>query len=271
MSLLLIALSLLPVILLLVFIYRQDKYEKEPLGLLLLAFLAGMIAIPIDLTLVTFANAIHYSESVFYSAFFEAGFCEELCKFALLFLLIWWNRNFNEHMDGIVYAAFVGLGFACVENVMYVLQAASADLGSGLTTGIVRALLSVPGHFLFAVLMGYFLSLAKFSDKGRFGYLLLSLFVPSLVHGLFDWLLMVTDYIHYAVALLFLVLFIWGDIRLWKLGIRLIRRHQEQSPFKGQANSEAPQTQTPPVNPMPNPYSNEPEYKHIDWNAGNKY
>ena len=61
MSLLLIALSLLPVILLLVFIYRQDKYEKEPLGLLLLAFLAGMIAIPIDLTLVTFANAIHYS------------------------------------------------------------------------------------------------------------------------------------------------------------------------------------------------------------------
>ena len=271
MSLLLIALSLLPVVLLMVFVYKQDKYEKEPVGMLIRAFIGGIIAIPIDLALVSFANAVFYSESVFYSAFFEAGFCEELCKFSILFLTVWWNRNFNEHMDGIVYASFVGLGFACVENVLYVLQAASTDLAAGFSTGVIRALLSVPGHFLFAVVMGYFLSLAKFSDKGRFGYLLMSLFIPAIVHGLFDWLLMVTDYIHPALGLLFFALFIWGDIRLWKLGIRLIRRHQEQSPFKDQANDGATQTETPPVNPMPNPYSNEPEYKHIDWNAGNKY
>lgn len=271
MSLLLIALSLLPVILLLVFVYRQDKYEKEPLGLLALAFLAGMIAIPIDLTLVTFVNLVHYSESAFYSAFVEAGFCEELCKFGLLFLLIWWNRNFNEHMDGIVYAAFVGLGFACVENVLYVLQAAGNDLASGFTTSIIRALLSVPGHFLFAVIMGYFLSLAKFSQKGRFGYFVLSLLVPALVHGLFDWLLMIGDYIPTALGLIFFALFIWGDIRLWKLGIRFIRRHQESSPFKDQTADEGIQAEAPPVTPTANPYSNEPEYKHIDWNAGNKY
>ena len=73
MSLLLLALSIAPVIFLLVFIYRQDKYEKEPLGLLLLAFLGGMVAIPVDLILVTIIDTVFYSETVFYSAFIEAG------------------------------------------------------------------------------------------------------------------------------------------------------------------------------------------------------
>ena len=100
MSILLLHLSILPVVLLLLFVYFQDKYEKEPFGLLLLAFFGGMIAIPTDLLLVSIVNAIHYSNSVFYSAFIEAGFCEELCKFAILFLFFWWNKNFNEHMDG---------------------------------------------------------------------------------------------------------------------------------------------------------------------------
>ncbi|MBP5573923.1 MAG: PrsW family intramembrane metalloprotease [Bacteroidales bacterium] len=266
MSLLLIALSLLPVVLLLVFVYRQDKYEKEPIGLLILAFLGGMIAIPADLTLVSIINLVFPSESVFYAAFIEAGFCEELCKFVILFLLIWWNRNFNEHMDGIVYAAFVGLGFACVENVLYVMQAALSDLGTGITTGVIRALLSVPGHFLFAVVMGYFLSLAKFSDKGTFGYLLMSLFAAALIHGLFDWLLMINDSINPILGLVLFGLFIWGDIRLWKLGVKLIRHHQERSPFKDQDPTDDYPPQQPPYYP-----GNDPEYKHIDWNAGNKY
>lgn len=266
MSLLLIALSLLPVVLLLVFVYHQDKYEKEPLGLLILAFIGGMLVIPIDLALVSFINVFYYSESTFYSAFVEAGFCEELCKFVMLFLLIWWNKNFNEHMDGIVYAAFVGLGFACVENVLYVMQAASADLGAGISTGIIRALLSVPGHFLFAVVMGYFFSLAKFDEKKRWGYLLLSLFAAALLHGLFDWLLMISDYLNTGLALVLFGLFVWGDIRLWKLGVKLIRKHQENSPFKNQE----PPTDIPPQQSHDYP-NNEPEYKHIDWNAGDKY
>lgn len=225
MSILLLHLSILPVVLLLLYIYFQDKYEKEPFWLLLLAFFGGMIAIPMDLFLVALVDGIHYSESVFHSAFIDAGFCEELCKFVVLFLIIWWNKNFNEHMDGIVYAAFVGLGFACVENVLYVFQ-------GGIGTGIVRALLSVPGHFLFAVIMGYFLSLAKFDEKKRFGYLMASLFIPVLAHGLFDWMLMITDAIQPVISLVILVVFIVGDILLWRLCIKYIRRHQENSPFK---------------------------------------
>ena len=225
MSILLLHLSILPVVLLLLFVYFQDKYEKEPFGLLLLAFFGGMIAIPTDLLLVSIVNAIHYSNSVFYSAFIEAGFCEELCKFAILFLFFWWNKNFNEHMDGIVYSVFVGLGFACVENILYVFQ-------GGVGTGIVRAILSVPGHFLFAVVMGYFLSLAKFEGKHRFGYLVASLFGAAFIHGLFDWILMIVQDIPTFLALIFFGLFIFGDFMLWRVCIKFIRRHQENSPFK---------------------------------------
>ena len=239
MGLILLALSVLPVLLLMVFIYRMDKYEKEPIGMLALSFFGGMLAIPLVLALVSFINNIYYSESVFYSAFIEAGFPEELCKFIILLLFIWRNKNFNEYMDGIVYATFVGLGFACIENILYVFE-------GGLGTGIVRALLSVPGHFLFGVIMGYFFSLAKFNKKGRFGYLMGGLFSAVLAHGLFDWLLMITDKVSEYWMIPIFILFIWGDIRLWKIGLKYIRKHQESSQFK------------------------EPDYKQIDWNAADK-
>ena len=70
-------------------------------------------------------------------------------------IVIWRNKNFNEPFDGIVYACFIGLGFAGIENIMYVFG--NDTVGGALTTGVMRALLSVPGHFLFAVIMGYFL------------------------------------------------------------------------------------------------------------------
>ena len=236
-----LALAVLPVIFLLIYIYQQDKYEKEPFGLLLLSFVGGMLAIPLVLLVaIPLVESVYYSESVFYSAFIEAAFVEELCKFFFLFLFIWWNKNFNEYMDGIVYAVFVGLGFACVENILYV-------FGGGIGTGIVRALLSVPGHFLFAVAMGYFFALAKFEKKGRGGYLLLSLLVPMLFHGLFDYLLMVNDYIPAFLSAIILILFIVGDIFLWKIGLKYIRRHQENSQFKN-------------TNPV----------QQIDWDAGNR-
>jgi len=225
MGIILLGVSILPVILLALYIYRQDKYEKEPLGMLVKAFLGGIVAIPMDLLLVSLINGFYYSETVFYSAFIEAAFCEELCKFVILFLVIWWNKNFNEYMDGIVYAAFVGLGFACVENILYVFQ-------GGLGTGIVRGLLSVPGHFLFAVIMGYFFSMAKFSKNGAFGYLMTGLFGAVLAHGLFDWMLMITDKLHPILAILLFLVFIFADIILWVIGIRYILKHQNNSQFK---------------------------------------
>lgn len=232
-ALILLAVSVLPVIILLIAIYRQDKYEKEPLGLLALTFFGGMLAIPMTLVMVGITNTVYYSDSAFYSAFIEAGFPEELSKFIILFLLVWWNKNFNEHMDGIVYAAFVSLGFACIENILYV-------FGNGFGTGLVRAIISVPGHFLFGVLMGYFLSLAKFNKEKQILYIALALLVPACVHGLFDWLLMAADGLSAAFGIILLLLFIVLDVFMWIFGVKSIRKHRENSPFK---NPVTPPTQ----------------------------
>ena len=231
MDTVILALAILPVIVLAYFIYKKDKYEKEPLGMLIRAFIFGIIAIPLDLVLVGIINAAIPGESVFYSAFLEAGIPEEFCKWALFMLVIWRNKNFDEPFDGIVYACFISLGFACVENIMYVFG--NDSYGDAIQTGVLRALLSVPGHFLFAVIMGYFLGMAKFVPERQGKYLLLSLLCPMLAHGLFDYLLMLSSAlddteVEWLSGILFVV-FIYLDIKMWKIGVKHIAKMQEHS------------------------------------------
>lgn len=261
----LLALSVLPVVVLMVYIYLQDKYQKEPIKVLAKAFIGGMLSIPLTLFLVHIINNIYYSETAFYSAFMEAGLPEELSKFTFLFLFIWRNKAFDEYMDGIVYAAFVSLGFACIENIMYVFGSSAESLESGVSTGVVRALLSVPGHFLFGVIMGYFFSRAKFNKNGRTINLILSVFCAALAHGIFDWLLMIQDFLSNGLATIIYVVFLWADIKLWKIGLKFIKKQQVLSENQARVSFDGfPQGDTNHT------FENEPEYKHIDWNAGNK-
>lgn len=259
----LLAIAVLPVIVLMIFIYRQDKYQKEPIKSLAKAFIGGMMAIPLDIVIVTGINSAlrntAIANTVFFSAFLEAGIPEELSKFLIFMLLIWRDKNFDEYFDGIVYATFIGLGFACIENIEYVLS-------YGFQTGVVRALLSVPGHFLFGVVMGYFLSMAKFQSKRRGFYLISGLLLAMFTHGLFDWLLMVSSSLGPAIGGLIYIVFLWGDIKLWKLGLRYINKQQENSRRQAEASAfshgsifEHRDTDF------------DPEYKKIDWNAGNKW
>ena len=224
-------LAILPVILLSVYIYRKDKYEKEPFSMLMLAFFLGILAIPMDFIVVGIINAVWEGSTVFYSAFLEAGIPEEFCKWVLFMLVIWRNKNFNEFFDGIVYAAFISLGFACIENIMYVFDA--EDFGEALHIGVLRALLSVPGHFLFAVIMGYFLGMAKFKPDQRSKYLMLSLLCPMLAHGLFDYLIMLssalTENNMELIGVGLYVIFIYFDIKMWKIGLKQISKMQERS------------------------------------------
>ena len=93
MTALLLALSILPVILLMIFIYRADKYEREPIKTLTKAFIGGMLAIPLDILLVTLINQVVYSNTVFHQAFLNAGFPEELSKF-IIFMIFIFNIKF---------------------------------------------------------------------------------------------------------------------------------------------------------------------------------
>ena len=260
--LLLFGIAILPVIILMIFIYRQDKYQKEPIKSLAKAFIGGMIAIPLDIIIVTgiqqLAGDSAITKTVFFSAFLEAGMPEEFCKFVIFMLFIWRDKNFDDYFDGIVYATFIGLGFACVENIEYVFS-------YGFQTGVVRALLSVPGHFLFGVLMGYFLSMAKFHPEKRGTYLMSGLLLAMLVHGLFDWLLMVASVLPLVGGIIYLV-FLWGDIKLWKLGLKYINKQQENSRRQAQEAKAADLEYQ--IRQAINGYDS--EYKRIDWDAGDK-
>ena len=259
--LLLFGIAVLPVIILMIFIYRQDKYQKEPIKSLAKAFIGGMIAIPLDILIVTgiqyLAGNTAITNTVFFNAFLEAGMPEEFSKFLIFMIFIWHDKNFDEYFDGIVYATFIGLGFACVENIQYVFS-------YGFQTGVVRALLSVPGHFLFGVVMGYFFSMAKFHPEKRGTHLISGLLLAMLAHGLFDWLLMAASVIPLVGGIIYLV-FLWGDIKLWKLGLKYIQKQQENSRMQAESKafSTDEQLKFPEV-------EYDPEYRQIDWNAGDK-
>ena len=236
LNLLILFMAVAPVIWLMRYVYRKDKYEKEPLGMLIKAFVFGILAIPLDLIIVGIINSIWQGEMVFYSAFWEAGIPEEFSKWFLFMLIIWRNRNFNEFFDGIVYACFISLGFACVENIMYVFGGESFFGAMGI--GILRAVLSVPGHFLFGVLMGYYLGMAKFDEQNQKKYLLLSLLAPMAAHGLFDYLIMLSSEISDEfpfIALIMFVVFIYFDVKLWKMGVKRIKIMQEKSRIQHEA------------------------------------
>ncbi len=180
--------SLAPVFIILFYIYFRDKYEKEPLGLLIKAVVVGMLmVIPIIIVerlLSAFMPPMGKVASAAYNAFLVAGSTEELFKYLALYLLVWKNPNFNEKFDGIVYAVFVSLGFAAVENVMYVMD-------SGFHTAIVRAITAVPAHAIFGVTMGYYFGIAHMYTEIRVENLRKAVLFPILLHGLYDFILMV--------------------------------------------------------------------------------
>ena len=232
-SIILLVLAVLPVVALLVFIYMKDRYEREPLPLLLSTFAVGLVsvlpAVLLEMLFSLFTPADPMAAAL-YDGFVVAGFCEELTKLLLLSWVIWRNSHFDEYFDGIVYAVFLSLGFACSENLLYVFG--QDDLSTSIFTGMTRALLSVPAHFLFAVVMGYHFALAKFDIARRKRHLFYALLFPLLLHGTYDALLMLSSALGEMggslTATLF-ILFVVFDIYMWRWGMRRVRHLQELS------------------------------------------
>ena len=181
--------SLLPVVLLMGYIYKRDTFNKEPWPLLMKAFGFGVLAAFLDFAVAGFLQRVipHPVSTplndAIYEAFVCAAFPEEFCKLLLLYLCIWKNPHFDEYYDGLEYAAFVGLGFAGIENVMYIMTG-----GLGLALG--RGIFAVPAHFFFAIFMGFFFSLARFRYERRKIFLFLAYIIPVVLHGIYDAVLM---------------------------------------------------------------------------------
>ena len=185
--------AILPAIVLLYYIYRRDP-KKEPLSMLVRGFGYGLVAAVIAITLETIVAVVGFStdepsgviECVM-TAFLGAAIPEELAKFIMLWLMLKRNRYFDEYFDGIVYTVSIGMGFAAVENVGYLFT----NIDQWQEVAVMRGLFSVPGHFAFAVLMGYFFSLVHIGGRHTQRDKWLVLAVPVLAHGLFDALLFI--------------------------------------------------------------------------------
>lgn len=200
MALILLILSIAPVAFFAYQIYKRD-FDKEPGSILVKLFCCGVGSAFLTLfitfvlqTIIPFFGSdiagLDIIELIPY-VFIGIALIEEFSKWIFVYKLEYNDNEFNHLYDGIVYAAFVSLGFACFENILYVMS-------SGIQTAIVRALLAIPGHLCDGIMMGYYLSMAKLalcnnnktlSKKN----LILSLLVPTLAHGAYDYLIFASD------------------------------------------------------------------------------
>lgn len=220
-TIILAILAILPAIALLIFVFRMDMKEREPIGMVLSLFGIGcVITVPVYFAELGITSPFTFEEPRGFkyaaiNAFLCAALCEEGFKYLGTYLRGWKSKHFNCSYDGIVYAIFVSLGFALVENVLYV-------VGNGFSTAIVRALTAVPGHMCFAVYMGYFMGLARRArnakrTKASIGYRILSFIVPFAIHGMYDFLVMIDPYYYswaYVIWVLLLICMFFFSFRL---------------------------------------------------------
>ena len=204
----LFGLAVLPAFLLMIYIRKKDKIEKEPKGLMVSLFLLGALstvsAVIIGLVAQGFVTEIIDEDSALYTfidAFFMVALVEEGGKFVMLRLRTWNHKEFNYTFDAVVYAVAVSLGFATLENILYV-------MGGGVGTAILRGILSVPGHAINAVFMGYYYGLAKRCDylgdkSAKTKNMLKSLFSAVMIHGFYDFCLMIKKEEFLVVFLIF--------------------------------------------------------------------
>ena len=223
-DLVLVSLSILPGFLIMSVIYNLDVQNKEPLWLLAIAFILGAVNLHLDIDILEYLLSFKNSQNNFLSAGFEAitvSATEETLKFIVVMLIIYPNKYFDEPFDGIVYSVFVGMGFATAENLTFVLQG-SASLA------LMRMISAVPAHFVFAVIMGYYLGKAKSNKKEQLIFIFLAILIPIIFHALYDYFLFI-DFIP--------GLWIGGIVTLiitLYIAKKSIQEHMSASPFKKQ-------------------------------------
>ncbi|MSP60645.1 MAG: PrsW family intramembrane metalloprotease [Myxococcales bacterium] len=232
-----ILIPILPGIFWLWVFYQADRFEPEPPHLILATFGLGALAIfpawllerlagwvyPPFLGDVDAAAAGGPAQvlPIFLGCFLIVGPAEELCKFLAVRLYIYRHKEFDEPLDGIIYAASAALGFASFENVLYVI-----DFNNGGTvqweTLLARSLMALPGHVIFSATWGYGLGRQKF----RPGYPAWApLFIAAALHGTYDFLLMVPEPKVRVLCLVFMAVMV-------PVLVKQIRTLRAESPFR---------------------------------------
>ena len=190
-------LAVLPSVLLLLFVVRRNKNSRDPMSLLVwLAVLGAVSTIPAVVVELVGGVLLYYmgleSGTAVYelvNCFFIVAMIEELGKFLGMLILTWKNKNFDHSYDGVIYGVCSSLGFATLENILYVFQ-------GGIGLGILRAVTAIPLHCSCGVIMGYFYSKARENankGEGAAGNMLIAYFSTMGIHGLYDFVLSIDD------------------------------------------------------------------------------
>ncbi len=219
-------LGFIPGIAWLVYVYRKDIHEPEPVGWVILMFSLGALSvIPVGLieSWVTGRMGISEPWSLADTAkisWIVAGFIEEFAKMAIVIVFVSYRKTFNEPMDGIVYASAVALGFASAENVLYINRFGNVVI-------LFRAPLATLGHLLFSSIWGYAIGNARFDNDRRLALIGKGFLLSAFFHGLYNFLMFTQIFAAFAVYLVVAT--------LRKMLIRMVDTAQNRSPFKPQS------------------------------------
>lgn len=189
-----IAAAIIPALFLIRYIYKMDRLEREPVDLIIALIVAGIVSAFLAMALEQigdFAMGIFgVSPETYFGAFIQffviVGPAEEFAKYTMMYRNTWKNKEFNCQFDAVVYAVTVSLGFALIENIIYVFR-------YGLSVALLRAVTAVPGHACFGVFMGVWYGVAKKKElDGDYAsssfFRKLSVILPALIHGLYDFI-----------------------------------------------------------------------------------
>ncbi|MCA9404286.1 MAG: PrsW family intramembrane metalloprotease [Candidatus Omnitrophica bacterium] len=209
-----------PALIILLYFYRQDRLRPEPTGYLVQVFVLGiastypLIQLDLYLTRIQFYNMLPKVAYELFVAFIQAGMAEELMKFLVVMIFVYRHRHFDEVTDGILYTITVSLGFAAVENVLYV-------VGKPFNVALARALTAVPFHAVCSGVMGYYIGRAKFARVKRMErrLLLTGLASAAAIHGLYNFMIYISPVFGalYAIAIVPVVYLTFKRLQ-WHIG-----------------------------------------------------
>ncbi|ACL68975.1 PrsW family intramembrane metalloprotease [Halothermothrix orenii] len=201
------------------YFYRQDRYDPEPLSLIIRDFIWGiLIVIPISIIESPFSRFLTPDTPLlilFFSSIIFVGLVEEGGKSLVTYRLHYRNTEFDEPVDGIIYGITVGLGFAAAENLFYTIM-------FGYQVGLIRAVVTSLAHASFTGIFGYYLGQAKI--KGNQGLILKGFILVSILHGLYDFFVIgqIMGFVTTVLVVVALQIYLAS----------LIRLTTENSPFK---------------------------------------
>jgi len=215
-------LAIIPGLIVLYYFYKRDKLEPEPKSMIFKTLFLGIMAASIAYFFNIFFGSL-VSRNILVTSVLIAPFVEEMSKFHTVKFFRFNDKHFSEPMDGIVYGVSVAVGFAIIENLLYI-QRALED-GDVYATLIVRGFLSVPAHALFAVVWGYALGMYKFGKRDK-EFVKKSLILSIMFHAAFNGIII---FINPLWNLLLLIIF---SIYLWRNANDDIKEAIKNSPYK---------------------------------------